>query len=298
MDPETRFPRARLAALWLRPFRAAAFAVWMLTGTMSVAAVGILGAGSRRLACKRALSRLTYRGLLRCLGVRLRMEGHPAEGAVLCAANHVGYLDLAALGAGPVAGFVAKAELESWPLIGGLSKAVGTLFLRRGDVRAAQQSVAALRSRLERGQPWGIFPEGTSTAGEGILPFHAALFEAACAGSHPIQPVALRYEDAEGRPAGAWAGWHGESAFLPHLWQMLARPGWRLRVAYLEPFRAPHRKIAAEEARDAIAVQLAVWNRVGSDAETWVPRARKRLSAVSPWRIPVPTLENLSGPAA
>ncbi len=297
MGDATGFPRTRLAGRWLRPFRALAFAGWWLAGTLSVGAVGVLGSGVRRNAGKRALSRLTYRGLLRLLGVRLRVEGRPAEGSMLCASNHVGYLDLAALGAGPVAGFVAKAELESWPLIGVLSKAVGTLFLRRGDARAAQQSVAALRARLERGQPWGIFPEGTSTAGDTVLPFHAALFEAACAGSHPIQPVALRYEDAEGRAAGNWAGWHGDSEFLPHLWSMLALPGWTLRIAYLEPFRAPHRKIAAEEARDSIADQLKTWDRAASGEEVWEPKVRRRRTMEAPWRIPVPAFIGAAGAA-
>jgi 1-acyl-sn-glycerol-3-phosphate acyltransferase len=225
-----------------------------------VSFVGLFGSSCRSLKLKRDFSRATYRGLLRILGVKLKVEGVARDGGVLNVANHVGYLDMAALGSLFTLGFVAKAELKHWPVIGFLTQAVGTLFLKREDAKAVQLFISILSRHLHQGFPWAVFPEGTSSSGNSVLPFHSALFESACFAKIPIQPVAIQYQDARGVSIGDWAGWYGDKEFLPHLWELFGRPGWTLRMAYLETFFSTHRKSAAETARDSIVKQLSDWN--------------------------------------
>lgn len=47
--------------------------------------------------------------------------------------NHISWLDIAVLGSGARVFFLAKAEIEKWPILGNLAKGGGTLFIKRGS---------------------------------------------------------------------------------------------------------------------------------------------------------------------
>ena len=198
-------------------------------------------------------------GLLRVMGVGLRVRGTPRPGASLLLANHVSWLDIAALHAAvPHARFVSKADVLHWPLLGWLVRGAGTLFIERERKRDALRVVHAVAEALSAGQTVAVFPEGTTGEGPEPLPFHANLLQAAIATDTPVQPVALRFSDAlhAVSPAVAYVG---DTTLLQSLWWVACAQGLRVRVQFLLPQGSAHadRRALAAHLRDEIAGALA-----------------------------------------
>lgn len=142
------------------------------------------------------------RQLLDCLGVRLRTAGSPLDGG-LFVANHISWLDIFAINALAPAAFVSKDEVRAWPVIGWLSMKTDTLFMERGSRTAAVRAKEHMVEALRRRNRVGVFPEGTTTRGDHVLPFHGALFQSAIDAGVRVAPVALRYADRHGQPSAA-----------------------------------------------------------------------------------------------
>lgn len=197
-------------------------------------------------------------GLLRAMGVGLQVRGTPRSGASLLLANHVSWLDVAALHAAvPHARFVAKADVLHWPLLGWLVKGAGTLFIERDRKRDALRVVHAMAAALQAGETVAVFPEGTTGPGPELLPFHANLLQAAIATATPIQPAVLRFTDRQHRfsPAVAFVG---ETTLLQSLWQVATARGLVVHVELLPPQASAHadRRALAATLRTLIAEGL------------------------------------------
>src|SRR3546814_2067449 len=57
----------------------------------------------------------------RLFGIRIKVLGTPLPGGVLFVANHINWLDIVLLHSQHMMGFVAKAEIARWPLLGWLA---------------------------------------------------------------------------------------------------------------------------------------------------------------------------------
>jgi 1-acyl-sn-glycerol-3-phosphate acyltransferase len=125
--------------------------------------------------------------------------GSCAAGQGLLVANHISWIDIFVIDALFPSRFVAKAEVRGWPLIGILCARADTIFVARTNGRALRQTVADMARALGDGERIVLFPEGTSAAQGGLLPFRANLFEAAVTARVAVQPLAIRYVDADGR---------------------------------------------------------------------------------------------------
>ena len=198
-------------------------------------------------------------GLLRAVGLTLQVSGvQPRPGATLIVANHVSWLDIAAIhAAAPHARFVSKADVLQWPLLGWLIRNAGTLFIERERKRDAVRVVHAMASALQAGDTVAVFPEGTTGPGETPLPFHANLLQAAVATGTPVQPVVLRFADA-GAPFSAAVQFLGETTLLQSLWRVVSTPGLCAHVHLLPPVGSEHadRRLLAEHLRELIAQHL------------------------------------------
>jgi 1-acyl-sn-glycerol-3-phosphate acyltransferase len=199
---------------------------------------------------------------LAILGLRREVRGRvmAQDGAVV--ANHASWLDIYALNASKRIYFVAKREVASWPGIGWLARATGTVFIRR-DRREARAQRALLARRLEAGHKLLFFPEGTSTDGLRVLPFKTTLFAAftdpALRERIWVQPVTLAYRAPPGADARIY-GWWGTMGFAGHLLRMLAlRRHGRVVVTYHPPLRVAEfadRKALARAAEAAVRAGL------------------------------------------
>ena len=198
------------------------------------------------------------RGLLRSIGVQLVVEGEFRAGANLLTANHVSWLDIAAVHAVcPRARFVSKADVRHWPLLGWLIGAVGTLFIERERKRDALRVVHQVAEALRGGQSVAVFPEGTTGDGRSLLPFHANLLQAAIAAEVPVQPVALRYTE----PGIDWSpavSWLGATTLVHSVWAIACARGVQVRVRVLPARGSAHadRRALAQKLREDIATAL------------------------------------------
>ena len=200
--------------------------------------------------------------MLRRIGVELRAEGRPLEAGGLLAINHVSWLDIMAVHAVvPQARFVSKADVKAWPLVSRLVDAAGTLYLERERKRDARRVVGAMGEALAQGDTVAIFPEGTTSTGHGLLPFHANLLQAAIAAGVPVQPVALRYADATHAVSEA-VEFVGATSMLQSLWRTAAGEGVVLRLVFL----APHGGAGAERRALADALRADIGTALGIDA--------------------------------
>ena len=197
-------------------------------------------------------------GLLRALGMRLQVQDNPRPGAKLIVANHVSWLDIMAIHAVcPQARFVSKADVRRWPLVNRLVDAAGTLYLERENRRDALRVVHQMADALAIGQTVAVFPEGTTSDGRTLLPFHANLLQAAIVQAIPVQPVALRYADAE-QPISAATRYVDNVSLARSLWWLACGEGLVVHVHLLPALGSAHaeRRALAARARQAIADEL------------------------------------------
>ena len=197
--------------------------------------------------------------LLRRLGIGLAVHGAPRSGATLLVANHVSWLDIAAIHAvAPQARFVSKADVKHWPLVGRLVAGAGTLFIERQSKRDALRVVHQMADALRAGDMLAVFPEGTTGAGRELLPFHANLLQAAIATDTPVQPVVLRFHQ-PGQAFSPAVEFVGETTLMQSLWRMACAKGLQVEVQLLDAERTSHadRRALAAHLRERINVVLA-----------------------------------------
>jgi 1-acyl-sn-glycerol-3-phosphate acyltransferase len=200
--------------------------------------------------------RLWSAGLLRVFGLRTRRFGTPLPGAALFVANHVSWIDITLMHSQRVVGFVAKAEISRWPVVGWLASRGGTNYHHRGDNESLHGVMHQMVERLEQGHSVGVFPEGRTTDGQRIGVFHARIFQPAVLAAVPAQPVALKY-GARGDAQTTVAFQKGEH-LLGNFLRLLGEPPRAAEVHLLEPVAAADdgRRRMAETCRERIVAAM------------------------------------------
>jgi 1-acyl-sn-glycerol-3-phosphate acyltransferase len=197
------------------------------------------------------ITQFVCRNAFRVLGMRILVTGTPMAGRGAVVANHSSWLDIFSLNAAKRIYFVSKSEVASWPGIGWLARATGTVFIERNPARARAQT-ELFQQRMLAGHKLLFFPEGTSTDGLQILPFKTTLFQSFFADELrdeiQIQPVAVIYQAPAGMDARFY-GWWGSMEFATHLLATLApaRQG-SVEIVYGTPL-----KVSEFENRKTIA---------------------------------------------
>lgn len=166
--------------------------------TAPVLSAGWLLPRSSRARLQRTYSRM----ILRCLGMKLIVDdqrlGRPAPAGVMVVAGHVSWTDVLVAGAVEPANFVARADLLDWTVLGSLARRMRVVPIDRARLRELPVVVETVRDRLERGIRVMVFPEGTTWCGRAYGSFRPAMFQAAIDSSCPVQPISIRYENADG----------------------------------------------------------------------------------------------------
>ena len=197
---------------------------------------------------------------LQILDVRLELRGTPpAQGPLLLVANHLSWLDIVVMHAARHCRFVAKADVQHWPLIGALATGAGTLYIARESRRDAMRVVHHMAESLRAGDIVAVFPEGTTSDGEQPLPFHANLVQAALSAQAPVQPVALGYLDGASRGRSRVPCYIGDDTLVGSVWRTLRQPGLVAVVAYGTPQQAEgrDRRAWAADLQQAVAGLMA-----------------------------------------
>jgi 1-acyl-sn-glycerol-3-phosphate acyltransferase len=192
----------------------------------------------------RMASRLWAPGLLHGAGARLVVEGADQvdwSRPCVLVANHQSVIDVCALfRAVPIPlRFVLKQEMTRVPFVGWYAKAMGMVFIDRGNARESRSRLLAVADGVRGGATVCAFPEGTRSVDGSVGPFKGGPFQLALAAGAPVLPVAL----------------DGSGAVLPRA-GFAVRPG-VIRVRFGTPIEtaglgADERQALARRARDAV----------------------------------------------
>lgn len=196
------------------------------------------------------------RTMLEKIGIELRIIGQPAPtGPMLLVANHISWLDITSMHAARYCHFVSKASIKQWPIIGTLSDATGTLYVERENRRDALRVVHRMADALREQQVVAVFPEGTTSSGESLLPFHPNVLQAAIQADAPLQTVALSYLDRASGQRSLAASFIGDQTLVGSVWRVFTAPPLTVVLNYGVPQLANgrDRRTWAQEAQADIA---------------------------------------------
>lgn len=224
----------------------------------------------------KALPHWWQKFMCRLFGFRIHLAGEMASGRpLLIVANHVSWSDILVLGAVGKVSFVAKSDMASWPVFGFFAKLQRTIFIEREKRQNSGEQAAEIARRLRAGDALVLFPEGTTSDGNRVLPFKSSLFGAAKAvlekgePPHPehvlIQPVALAYTRVHGLPMGRFhrnvAAWPGTIGLVKHLKGVIAAGAVDVSVVFGEPvefrLQSDRKAVAADLERQVRAMTAA-----------------------------------------
>ena len=236
-------------------FRIPALVVWTLLAHSIIKSSRLLRSSKPRLQL--AIRNRTFccwaRLFARIAGMRIRVEGEPPKGAFLLVSNHVSYMDIVLLATAVEASFVAKSELRSWPVMGGVFAAADTIFIDRDRRRDVLRVMERISHDLDRQLGVVIFPEGTSSKGDEILPFKPPLLDFAARSHQPVHVATLGYTTPNGDgPASERVCWWGDTPFSPHVLELLKLPYFDARLIFAEtPVQDSNRKALARRLHEA-----------------------------------------------
>ena len=188
---------------------------------------------------------------------RMKVEviGTPPNPPFFLVTNHLSYTDIPALRAAVKGIFVAKGEINSWFLVGRICRDMGTIFINRTNRRDIPRAGEEIIERLDAGEGVIVFPEGTSTKGEEVLPFNSSFLEFAARSDVPVSYAAIGYRTPPGEmPASTATCWWEDISFFAHMWRLFKVREYTATVSFgEEPVLNTDRKLLAAELRERVA---------------------------------------------
>ena len=180
--------------------------------------------------------------LLALWGIHLKVLGQPVlAGPALIVANHISWLDILVIHAARYCRFVSKSDIRDWPLVGALATGAGTLYIERASRKDALRMVRDMAEAMKSGDVVAVFPEGTTSDGRELLPFHANLIQSAIAAEAPVQPMSLKFVDARTGELSLAPVYVGDDTLVGSVWRTLTAPPITAVVHFGEPQRADGR---------------------------------------------------------
>ena len=199
---------------------------------------------------------------LRLMGFRVELktdlcalDGRPA----LWVSNHLSYIDAILFSALQPMVFITSKEIENTFFLGFMARLTGCVFIERRSRAHLSDEVAGVTSVLQRGLSVGLFPEATSTGGEGVLPFKHAFFKAAVDADRPVQPLVIQYESIDGQPIDESnrdrVFYYGDVTFAEQFWGMLCCRRIDVTIHALKPIESTEAPVEAGFDHHALAVK-------------------------------------------
>ena len=167
---------------------------------------------------------------LQSSGVRIHSLGEPDCRPGILVGNHISYLDIPLILSQIPVVFLSKAELLSWPIIGGAAKIASVVFVDRSSKASRLKSIDSIANKIiNDGERVVIFPSGTTSIKEHKR-WSTGAFKIAKKFGVPMQAVRLRYD-----PMGR-AAFIDDDLFLPHLTRLCRSTGVDAHIEFSDPF--------------------------------------------------------------
>lgn len=208
---------------------------------------------------RQVILRAWARAFVRISNMKIKAIGSPPSPPFFLVCNHLSYTDVPALRAVVNGVFVAKGEMESWFLAGRICRDMGTIFINRQNRRDIPRAGAEIIRRLEQGEGVIVFPEGTSTKGEIVLPFNSSFLEFAARKDLPVSYASITYVTPPDAPkASDTVSWWDEKTFGEHLWYLFQAREYTAIISFGdEPIHNRNRKELARALWEKVSEKFA-----------------------------------------
>ena len=194
------------------------------------------------------------------LHIDLEIIGKPPEGGLMVS-NHMGYVDIIVLCAVTPCVFISKSDVKRWPIFGYFAGLGGTLFVNREKRSDVGRLADEMRAILNSGAHLALFPEGTSSGGDTVLPFKSALLEPITQIDLPVTPACVVYSlpPGHGLVSEEVAYW-ADMTLAPHLLNIFSKERIGAKVIFGEPrvHKADRKQLAKELHAEVLALQRSV----------------------------------------
>lgn len=221
--------------------------------------ISLLPVGERARRAMRARNASSFsRRALTVFGVRMHVKHgerlHQHAGARLIVSNHLSYIDVLVIASLMPSVFITSVELQHTLLLGSLARLGGSLFVERRKPSGLKKEIEAITRVLGQGFSVVLFPEGTTSNGERVLPFKNSLFDAAARARADILPLCLRYVGVNGGRLTPHnrdtVYYYGGTTFPQHLPKLL-----RLKSIDVEVVPLPSIKVHDHHSRKDLAAE-------------------------------------------
>lgn len=216
------------------------------------------------------IPRLFHRGVCRIFGIKVILDGAIPDQTkqTFYISNHLSYLDIPVIGSTLKASFVAKEDVQGWPVFGFLSKMQQTLFISR-DRDKASHGQTSLDTAISQGKSLILFPEGTSTDGRDVYPFKSTLFSIMYVQGRehiPVTPMTISILSVNGQSPDDQSirdlyAWHNnmDTPLGEHLWRIACHKQAIIKLTFHAPvmaISAGNRKELAKICHNAVSMGL------------------------------------------
>lgn len=184
--------------------------------------------------CERALKIMDFE--IECVGLdKLDLENKN----YLFVSNHMSYLDILIFSSSLPSVFVTSVDMGEVFFLGTLAEMGGSIFVERRNRQRIDRDISKMTETLRKGFNIVIYPEGTSTNGQVLLPFKKSLLMSAVDADREIVPVAIKYMEIDGVPFSKENAdivcWHGEMTFADHLMGLWKHKSIKVQLEFLNP---------------------------------------------------------------
>jgi len=182
-------------------------------------------------------------------GIQVQIEGKIPTLPCFIVANHISYIDTLLLHYATGCIFVARGDVEHWPVIGFVSKMLYIIFIDRSNRLDTKRVNEEIKHALKMGDGVAVFAESRISCGKDVQPFRSALLSAPVECNMPVHYASITYENIDGTPPVSYfVSWWRPEPFPYHIFRLLGYRGFKARVIFGEqPIYGTDRKELANQ---------------------------------------------------
>ncbi|MDG2186964.1 MAG: lysophospholipid acyltransferase family protein [Hyphomicrobiales bacterium] len=203
------------------------------------------------------LPMLYHRILLKLFDIKITVKGEINDQPGLIVSNHGSWVDIFLISSVLRTVFVAKKDVSTWPFISFLARLQKTIFIDRNNPKKLMKTVKDIEKRILKNEKIVIFPEGTSSDGNKILPFKSSIFilcDLIKEKNATIQPISIAYTKYNGlaidRISRPLIAWYGNMNLLSHLYFMIKSGSFDVEITFHNKIDISEKKSRKEIANE------------------------------------------------
>jgi 1-acyl-sn-glycerol-3-phosphate acyltransferase len=194
------------------------------------------------------------RAVCKVIGIKVIVKGTPPKPPFFLVSNHLSYIDVWVLFSQLKCTFIAKSDVRSWPIIGFVLASSGIMFVNRNQRSDVKRVNDEISDNLTENQGIVLFPEGTTSPGDDILPFKSSLLQYPAVNNLPVSSSHIRYESPDpDNTARDRLCWWDDTPFFKHLFYAFVMKEFTATITFLdETIVDSNRKVLSEQAEAKI----------------------------------------------